>query len=182
MLEVKNRRFKLLSDFRLEGCENQKSHLPTYESQTCSSPLNILLLSGHGNPFHIWAFLGEVPFYNQMRSGGVYLCSVDLRFIKVSYFVLKDEKRKSTNLGFFCPSLLLATEFNVWWLLFRPENLWFGEKGGIPHLDVSPVSPNEPEVSILLSHCLFLVKVKLRRMLADVRYVLIETADGRFWW
>ena len=49
-------------------------------------------------------------------------------------------------------------------------------------MDVSPVSPNEPEVSILLSHCLFLVKVKLRRMLADVRYVLIETADGRFWW
>ena len=45
-----------------------------------------------------------------MNSGSVYLCTVDLRFSKGSYFVLKDEKRKSTNLGFFCPSLLLALE------------------------------------------------------------------------
>ena len=49
-------------------------------------------------------------------------------------------------------------------------------------MDVSPISPSEPQVSILFSGFLFLVKVKLRRMLADVRYVLINIADGRFWW
>ena len=64
----------------------------------------------------------------------------------------------------------------------QTRKLMIWREGRNTSLDVSPISPNEPEVSILFSHCLFLVKVKLRRILADVRYVLIETADGRFWW
>ena len=38
MLEMKIMRYKLLSDLRLEGCENLKAHMPACEAQTCSSP------------------------------------------------------------------------------------------------------------------------------------------------
>lgn len=55
-----------------------------------------------------------------------------------------------------------------------------GEKGRALSLQVSPVSPKEPELS--LCFILFLVKVKFRRMLAKVRSMLRNTWDGSGGW
>lgn len=41
-------------------------------------------------------------------------------------------------------------------------------------MEASHISPNEPELGLLFSHFLFLVKVKLRRMIAKVRKMLIQ--------
>lgn len=51
------------------------------------------------------------------------------------------------------------------------------QKGGMPRLDVCHTSPNEPEVGLLFNRFLSVVKVKFRRMLAEVRCVLIDRVD-----
>lgn len=58
------------------------------------------------------------------------------------------------------------------------EILQFGEKEGITTLEVSHISPHEPEVGLLFNHFLLLENVKLRRLLAAVRCVLIDTMNG----
>lgn len=49
-------------------------------------------------------------------------------------------------------------------------------KGGTPSLEVSPISPKEPQLGSCLILCL--VKVKFRRMHAKVRSILRNTWDG----